>query len=369
MNNRNKNRVLTIIFTVLVLGISALCILKPADSFSQSERRELASFPEFSAEKVLNGEFISDFETYATERFPYRDLFRGIKATFSTKVLNKLDNNGLFVADGHISKIDNPLKDEMLNHSAERFDFLYNSYLKDKDMDIFFSIIPDKNFLLAEKNGYPTLDYTSIVEKMKKKTEYMSYIDVNHLLELDDYYTTDTHWKQENITDIARFISDKMGTEIPERYNENILDNQFYGVYSGQLAMEFEPDGIKYLTNDVIDNFSVTYYDTGMPKVGEVYDMEKAYGKDPYEMFLSGTTPLVTIENSMADNDKELILFRDSFGSSIAPLLAQGYGKTTIIDIRYIQSGYLGNFVDFNSGADVLFLYSSTLLNNSLAMQ
>ena len=42
--------------------------------------------------------------------------------------------------------------------------------------------------------------------------------------------------------------------------------------------------------------------------------------------------------------------------------------KITVVDIRYIQSGFVGNFVDFDKG-DVLFLYSTTLLNNSMAMR
>ena len=36
-----------------------------------------------------------------------------------------------------------------------------------------------------------------------------------------------------------------------------------------------------------------------------VYDMQKAYGKDPYEMFLSGSLSLITIENPHAQTDKE----------------------------------------------------------------
>ena len=85
-------------------------------------------------------------------------------------------------------------------------------------------------------------------------------------------------------------------------------------------------------------------------------------------MFLSGPLSLVTIENPNINTQKELIIFRDSFGSAIAPLLAQGYGKVTVIDIRYIQPMMLKNFVDFE-GADVLFLYSTMVLNNSTTLK
>ena len=197
----------------------------------------------------------------------------------------------------------------------------------------------------------------------------MEYIDVTDLLSADDYYRTDTHWRQEKITDISDHILNEMGKGINGgSYQENTSPYPFYGVYSGQYALPVEPDEIKYLTNDTIDNAIVTYYPSGLPQKGEMYNMEKASGKDPYEMFLSGTMPLITIEKQGGNPKNHLVLFRDSFGSSIAPLFLEGYDKITVIDTRYMASEMLGNLVDFE-GADVLFLYSTTLLNNSLAIR
>ena len=75
-------------------------------------------------------------------------------------------------------------------------------------------------------------------------------------------------------------------------------------------------------------------------------------------MFLSGSLSLLTVTNPNARTDKKLVLFRDSFGSSIAPLLAGGN------DFRYIHPEQLGRFVDFGN-SDVLFLYSTLVLNHS----
>lgn len=72
---------------------------------------------------------------------------------------------------------------------------------------------------------------------------------------------------------------------------------------------------------------------------------------------------LLTIENPHAA-DRELIVFRDSFGSSLVPLLAEGYRRITLVDIRYLASARLADFIEFN-GQDVLFLYSVPVLNNS----
>lgn len=42
-------------------------------------------------------------------------------------------------------------------------------------------------------------------------------------------------------------------------------------------------------------------YETG--KTGSVYDLTKGAGKDPYELFLSGSVSLLTIENPQAETD------------------------------------------------------------------
>ena len=363
-----KNKLITIIFALIIGIISIVCWTKPDAQFSESERRPLAEKPVLSTETLLNGEFMKGFESYAVDQFPVRDSFRKVKALFATNVFGKKDNNGLFVADGHISKIEYPVNPEMITHAEERFNFIYETYLKDKNVNIYLSVVPDKNFFLAEKNGYLAIDYDKFISDFTDRMDYMEYIDIIPLLSLSDYYKTDSHWKQEEITDIAEFIADKMGADAKAEYTVNTLDIPFKGVYLGQSALPFEADTIKYLTSPVLDSCKVNYFDSGKAQAGDMYNMEKANGKDPYEMFLSGTSALIEIENPAAKTDKELVLFRDSFGSSIAPLLAAGYSKVTVVDIRYIDSRFIGNFIKFDN-QDVLFLYSTTLLNNSMAMR
>lgn len=366
--NKIKSIISVIVFAVFLVAISAVCLSKPADAFSDSERRELAQFPEISAEAVATGEFSKEFEAYTTDQFPERDLLRSMKAFLSRYVFRKAENNGLFFADGHLSKIDSAENEEMMNHAAERFGYIYDTYLGESN--VYFSIVPDKNKYLAQKNGYPSLDYDGFAERMRVKVDFMKYIDISHLLSISDYYRTDTHWRQEAIVDVEKCLASAMGKDvIGENYKENSTDIPFYGVYSGQYAMKVFPDELKYLTNGTIDNAKVTYYDTGMPKAGKMYNMEKAQGKDPYEMFLSGTMPLVTLERADSTGKNHLILFRDSFGSAIAPLFLEAYDKVTVVDTRYVQSEFLKSFGIEFAGADVLFLYSTSLLNNSLAIR
>ena len=371
MTTKIKNIVVACAVAVLFFGLFITCLVKPADATSDSERRELEQFPELSVSTLLNGEFMSKFEDYTLDQFPLRDGFRTLKSIFSFYVMGQKDNNNIYIEDGYAAQIEYPMNEGSLDYAAKKFEEIYNRYIRGKNANAYFTVVPDKSYFLAAANGYLSMDYDEFMEKMAEKTDFMEFIDIRPFLSVEDYYKTDTHWRQERILDVAREIAARMGVTLTAEYEEKLLDNPFYGVYYGQSALPLPADEMRYLTNDILENCIVFDHTSG--KEMSIYDMEKAYGKDPYEMFLGGSLSLITIDNPNATTDKELIIFRDSFGSSIAPLLVEGYAKVTIVDVRYIISNILGNLTDVRTGekvldfknADVLFLYSSLVLNNS----
>ncbi len=369
MNDKIKYIVTTVLAAVLIFGFSAWFLFKEPVPYSESERRKLLTLPGFSFSDVLSGEYMKDFEEASPDQFPLRDIFRSIKAYASEYIFNKMDNNKIFVTDGHLSKLEYPLKEDMIDYAGEKFGYLYNEYIKNTDAEIFLSVIPDKNCFIAEKNGYLAFDYDEFSNKLSSKMPYAGYIDIKPLLGADDYYTTDTHWKQENIIDVAEKIAVSTGAEFNNDFTVNKTDKPFYGVYYNQAGLKVPYDEISYLTDSAIDNAAVTNYDTGKPVSYPVYDMKKLDSHDPYEMFLSGTVAVSVIENKENKDGKELILFRDSFASSLAPLLIGSYSKITMVDIRYISSTALNGIVDFENADTVLFLYSTVLLNSATALR
>lgn len=369
MKEKLKYIVTIVLSAALIFGFSAWFLFRAPSEYSESERRALKQLPEFSIEAVLSGKYMSEFEDASPDQFPLRDLFRSIKAYASEYIFNRMDNNKIFQADGHLSKLEYPMKDDMIDYAGDRFGFIYENYLEGTDAEIFLSVIPDKNCFIAEKNGYLSFNYNEFAEKLSGKMPFAQYIDIMPLLSADDYYTTDTHWKQESITDIAEKLVTGMGAEFNDTFKENTIEQPFYGVYYNQSGLKVPTDEIIYLTSDIIDGCTVTNYDTGKAVSKPIYDMTKLQGADLYEMFLSGTVAVSVIENPGAAEKNELILFRDSFGSSIAPLMTSGYSKITVVDIRYIASSALRGVVDFENADTVLFLYSTVLLNNSVAMK
>lgn len=327
--------------------------------YSETERRMLAKRPEFTIESLVSGEFSKEFEAYVVDTFQVRDMWRRIKAYVRTGIFTQKDNHGIYSADGHIAKIEYPMNEEMLDYAIETFSQVNKSYLEGNN--VYFAIVPDKNRYVAEKEGHLSMDYNALTEYMKAGMDFAEYIEIADLLESEDYYYTDSHWRQEKILNVAERIASSMGVQLSRKYEEHQVDTPFYGVYMGQSALVHEPDTLKYLTNEVLESATVDVADG-------IYDMKKAQGRDPYEMFLSGNQSVVTVRNEKNTSGKRLIIFRDSFGSSIAPLFLEAYTEIVLVDLRYIPSAYLGEFVDFK-GADVLFLYSTLLLNNSLSLR
>ena len=359
MNQKKFCAILVAFFWVaLVCG----AWFSPARESSDAERRPLAQMPEADGDSVLDGSFMTDFEAYSLDQFPLRDTFRKVKSLFHSYVLGQRDNNGIYFADGVAVQQEYPLDEASVSHALNRFGYLYEKYLT--GCKVYMAIVPDKGYYLAQDSGQLAMDYEKLFSLMQEGMPWASFVDITASLSGESYYRTDTHWRQEELLDAAGVLCDAMGVTAPreEDYRLTALERPFYGVYYGQAALPMEPETIFLLENALISECTVYDFESG--KTGAVYDLSKAEGKDLYEVFLSGSRSLLTIENPNAASDRELIIFRDSFGSSIAPLLLQDYARVTLVDIRYIQIDVLERFLEFD-GQDVLFLYSTLVLNNS----
>lgn len=366
MNSKLKNIIVAALGGIWIFGLLIWGLIAKDTDISVSERRRLAQMPEISKESLSSGNFMSSFEKYSADQFPLRDSFRSIKSIAEYYIFAQKDSNGIYMHKGYASKLEYPLNEDSIAMAGQRFENVYKRYIENNGGKVYLSVIPDKNFYMAKDAGAPMLDYRKMLADIREKMPYAEYIDIFGTLDLSDYYCTDTHWRQEKITDTAKKLAQGMGVRLNMEYEEKTLDVPFYGVYHGQSALPLEAEEIKYLWNDAFED--VTVYNYEIEDYSPIYDLEKADGMDPYEIFLSGPRSLMVIENPNASSDKELIIFRDSYGSAIAPLLAEGYKKITLVDIRYLASQLLGNYIDFE-GKDVLFLYSTLVLNNATTLK
>lgn len=359
--------VLTIlIFAVIITVFLFGGILKKKADFSEAERRPLKKWPKLQGETLVSGKFMDDFEAAALDQFPLRDAFRSVKAYASKYVYFSMDNHGIYQKDGYLSKLEYPENSSRVQANLSTIRKIYESQIEGTDCKVYVSLIPDKNKFLTENSLYPAMDYDAFLQEVQTETDFAEFIDISDLMSLEVFYKTDQHWAQERIVPIASCLLEEMCTSANLEFEENEFGTPFYGTYASQSALHVNPDVIKYLTSDEINQAKVFSYSTGQAKEVSMYDLKKSAGRDPYELFLLGSEPLLVIENEMAETDKELVIFRDSFGSSLAPLLTPGYQKITVVDLRYMNATLLPQFVEFKD-QDVLFMYSTLILNNSIS--
>lgn len=363
---KRKNCATLLLTGAFLLGFLIWGLLKPDEAVSKSERRKLAQLPELSVQTVLSGSFMENFETYALDQFPLREQFRRLKAETVLHVLRQSDNNGIYVADGFASKLDDTLDEASVDHAAARFRMIYDRYLSGTDVTIYAAVIPDKNYYLSQKTFYPALDFDALTARLYGAMAYAQPVELRDVLSLESYYRTDLHWRQEALLPAARRLAEAMGVTLTQTYTPVDTDAPFYGVYCAQSALSLAPDTLRYLESDTLRACTVYDYETGQTL--PVYDLDAAEGEDPYALFLHGSRALLTVTNPNASSGKHLVIFRDSFASSLAPLLLEAYETVTLVDIRYLAPERLGSFLTFDD-QDVLLLYSQTVLNASAAIK
>ena len=360
-----KDKIITISFLVIIFGLFLANLLIPDVELSYSERRRLAQFPEFSVKTVFDGTFMTDFDTYTTDQFTGRETFRGIKTFVDRNIMRKQDTNGLFQAEGGIFTIEYPLRADKVVHICRRLSALYDSYLT--GMNVYYSIVPDKNYYVPDPDSYLLMDYRKLESIMAENMPRgANYINLFEVLELDNYYLSDGHWRQETLKPVVDKLNMGMGNSQlfdPEQY-EQFKYEPFYGAYYGQLAGMAAPDTLIWLENQITRDAQITSLGHPGQENLPIYYQGGLGGMDSYDVYLYGAQPLIILDNPHNLSGRELILFRDSFGSSLAPLLLEGYSRIILVDLRYITQELLADYITFTD-QDVLCIFSTSVINNS----
>lgn len=354
----------------IVLGIlSFFCIASLigdtgfAQTYSPTERRKLASLPKMDVENVLDGSGGNALERYTTDHVFGREELLRVNAWMASGLYGSKEQNGLIAKEGKILSVQRKIDKKSLDHARDVFSLIYETDLKDTQCALYDSIVPDKSYFL--KTGeYLNMDYEAYLAQAQSVFSFASEIPIASTLSLDDYYATDPHWRQEAILEQARTIATAMGVKLAEDFTEETIRENFTAQQGLQSVWPHKGDTLKVLKSPSMSSWTIWRYDEKGKRQGTLYDRTKAEGEDPYSVFLSGSAGMIEIENPDGPKDRQLVLFADSYGSSMAPLLATGYSRTTIIDLRNLPSFRLKSMIDF-SRQDVLFLYSTSVLNAS----
>ncbi len=362
-------KISALIFIILLIVLPIATVFSKKETKSDMENRTLATFPKFSIQSVRDKSFMNGFESYISDHFIGR--IKWIELKVDTELLiGKKEINNIYITDNMlIEKLQEPNYPEInksvdaINNLAERFkNPEYYVLVAPTSAGIYLDKLPNNAPQVQQKEAVIDYIYGSL-------SDNITSIDVyNNLYASKDeyiYYRNDHHWTSLGAYYAYNTAIQKLGfTPIPySKFNIEHASDDFKGTfYSKSLYNGIKADTIDIYTMDkskgiqsmvVNDGTSETTFDT-------LYDRSYLDTKDKYGTFLSENNPIVTVKTNI-QNDKKILIIKDSYANSVVPFLAEHYSEITILDLRYI--GITSeNIVNINDYNQVLFLYNASTI-------
>ena len=262
--------------------------------------------------------------------------------------------------DGSFIEACDPFDEKSISRFAEKMKSVKSKY---PDNRAVLALIPDKSYYAIETIGEKALDHTLMTTALSQNLSGWSMVELSDLYTWDDFYLTDLHWRQEILLDTATRLGSALGISIDTENFTDTTIGPFYGIYA-QSASE-SAEELVLLDHPDFADVTVKHYEKPCTSV---YDLDAVDSDNSYDVFLSGASPLTVITNPHAEKGTSLLVFRDSFASSLVPLLIPNYETITMVDLRYMHSSLLKQFVPTTDG-DILFLYSARVVNNSAMLR
>ncbi|MCC3863955.1 MAG: DHHW family protein [Terrisporobacter othiniensis] len=380
MNRKNKikqkqyyktSALLFILFLVLFVGAN---IITKDKTFSKTENRMLAGKPKFLVDKLLEGRFTSKFEDYVVDQFIGRDFFTNVKINMD-KLLGKKESNGVFLGeDGYLVENFNKPNEEAVKENIQAINNFCTRY---KNIKQYMLISPTAVSILKDKlpMDAPIMDQEAYLQSYKDKLpQSVSFVD-NYKTMHDHrneyiYYKTDHHWTSLGAFYSYKELAKSMGLEErPEDYyTQQMVSNDFFGALSSKSGYDVE-EGDKvniYLpAKEDIEHVVVNYVEE-QERIATLYSSEALEQKDNYEVFLKGNHPLVKIKTD-ANNNKTLLLFKDSYANSFIPFLVKDFSKIIVVDPRYYYED-IDSLMQQENVNEVLYLYNANTFFNDTSL-
>ena len=266
MKKNIKDIVVIAVFLVLIFGLTILSLLKKPVTFSENENRYLAEKPTFTIDGLFKGEFTSDYESFITDQFVFRDAWIGLKTRVELLTLRK-DINGVYFCDDDylMEKHDSTtFEAEQAENNVNTFVNFVNKYAEKFGAENFQAIlVPTASEVLADKlpafaNPYNQNEWFDKInaqvpggyvynayDALKEHTdEYIYYKTDHHWTTLGAYYTY-VEWCEK--TGLTPYALSDFDVEVGTEEFLGTLDSKMHGAFRGLL----ERRGVQALRPDV----------------------------------------------------------------------------------------------------------------------
>ncbi|MGN0666902.1 MAG: DHHW family protein [Huintestinicola sp.] len=360
------NLITVLSFFGLLFLLAGVTAFSEKREFSETENRNLASFPKLSGKKVFSGAFMDGIEEYITDHFAGHDGWITLKTELEL-LSGKREQNDIYILKNRlVEKVKEP-DDEVVGKSISGI----NRFAEENDIPVFVMIVPTSAEIYSDElpANAPNLDQKTFIENVYSQLDD-SIVTLDAYSQMMSnknqyiYYRTDHHWTTRGAYLVYAAAGKKMGyTPVPESaFDIDHASSEFRGTfYSKVLYDGIETDTIDLWLPSESDDMLQVEIVSGMDEEPDVYDSmyfrEYLDVKDKYATFLGPNMPVVNIRTGSSGG--KLLVFKDSYAHCYAPFLACSYSEITLVDLRYIQLSYK-SLIDVSQYDQVLFLYNAS---------
>lgn len=356
------------LFVFLVLAFGLLNLLTPDKEISDSENRLLAQKPAFSAASLADGSYFDSLETWYADQFYNRDGWIS-RNLLGLKLLGRHESSGVFLGDdGYLFAQPEQMDEEKITEKTSAIRAFASAY---PDIPMHVAVAPSAAVILTDKlpDNAPVLDQLSMLNSIAARLgESVDFMDMPSILlqHRDEYiyYKTDHHWTSLGAYYAFASMYGALGITDPCSYQVYTVATDFEGTLSSESGSHSSADVVDiYVPTNTDVLFYVNYVSTG-EKSRSMYVSAALEEKDKYTVFFGGNYPLVEIATTN-NNDRVLLVFKDSYANSFMQFLTPYYEKILMIDPRYYYDD-LKLLMSTENVTDVLFLYSAnTIMTDS----
>ncbi|MCR5809763.1 MAG: hypothetical protein K6G56_09455 [Clostridiales bacterium] len=355
-----KAQLALVIAFCAVIGLCFILFLalpKQAGKLSPLEFRVLQDHPikgkDAAAlrEDIVKGDLSSNVDSFLEDHFPARKFFVAanayyLRATGRNAVQPVIMGRGDRLYDAPID-----LRLKFYSYLEENEGCL-EKFAADNGLE--YGIVIAPNSALTSVSDLPKLhlEYpdAGIVDKLRQDTSAFvpDLVELYSSMEDDEryFYRTDHHWTMDGAHLCYRALCGILGVTPVEKSEFTVEEYEFYGSYYRKSGLWLtSPDKLEIWRSPKLDNMTVSIGPEVRATVHKgVYDEEKLKENeiDKYAAYLYSNNGLTVIENPEG-NGEALMIIKDSYGNSIAPLFAMNYSTVIMIDTRgnYYQDAAL----------------------------
>lgn len=362
MKLKLKNKIFFIVFMLIWIILIIFNFVFPKKNFSEQENRNLASFPKFSFEKLLSGQYQEELDTYINDHFIFRDIWIKIKSTQET-LLGKTENNNVYVGkDGYLFEKFDYGETEIRN--LQTISQTVNKFADNLDIPVYFLLAPNSIYINREKlpEYAQTYNQEIIINNFYNNLND-KIVTINVIPTIEEnkneylYFKTDHHMTSDGAYLLYREFNNtkEIETQSLSRYNKKIVSNSFLGTFDSKAQMvNQEADTIAIYQNENNTNLKEVVYDNETTK--SIYNEEYLNQKDKYSYFLNGNNAKVVVKTNV-ENNKKLLVIKDSYAHIMAQFLCNEYEEIHFVDPRYYKMP-LSEYIENENIDEALFLYN-----------